>query len=162
MGTFIQLVIDGLSAGSIYAALALAIVLVNQATGLINFAQGGMAVLATYVAWVLTNQGVPLDLPKAATAGAVQSVFTVSIDDQGSVRVNGHAVAGRASLGAEARRALAADPQMRTLISASQQASHGTVMQVVDSMRAVGVSKIAFAVDKSLPPATFEAQNDRE
>ena len=45
MGTFIQLVIDGLSTGSIYAALALAIVLVNQATGLINFAQGGMAVL---------------------------------------------------------------------------------------------------------------------
>ena len=44
MGTFIQLVVDGLSTGSIYAALALAIVLVNQATGLINFAQGGMAV----------------------------------------------------------------------------------------------------------------------
>ena len=38
MGTFVQLVIDGLSTGSIYAALALAIVLVNQATGLINFA----------------------------------------------------------------------------------------------------------------------------
>ena len=51
MGTFIQLVVDGLSTGSIYAALALAIVLVNQATGLINFAQGGMAVLAAYVAW---------------------------------------------------------------------------------------------------------------
>ena len=62
MGTFIQLVIDGLSTGSIYAALALAIVLVNQATGLINFAQGGMAVLAAYVAWWLTTQGVPLVL----------------------------------------------------------------------------------------------------
>jgi len=60
MGTFVQLVVDGLSTGSVYAALALAIVLVHQATGLINFAQGGMAVLATYVAWVLTNQGVPL------------------------------------------------------------------------------------------------------
>jgi branched-chain amino acid transport system permease protein len=60
MGTFVQLVVDGLSTGSVYAAIALAIVLVHQATGLINFAQGGMAVLATYVAWVLTNQGVPL------------------------------------------------------------------------------------------------------
>ncbi|MGY1841345.1 MULTISPECIES: branched-chain amino acid ABC transporter permease [unclassified Modestobacter] len=60
MGTFIQLVVDGLSAGSVYAAIALAIVLVHQATGLINFAQGGMAVLAAYVAWWLTNQGVPL------------------------------------------------------------------------------------------------------
>jgi branched-chain amino acid transport system permease protein len=60
MGTFIQLVIDGLSSGSIYAALALAIVLVNQATGLINFAQGGMAVLSAYIAWQLTAWSVPL------------------------------------------------------------------------------------------------------
>jgi branched-chain amino acid transport system permease protein len=62
MGKFVQLVVDGLSQGSIYGALALAIVLVNQATGLINFAQGGMAVLAAYVAWWLTTQGVPLVL----------------------------------------------------------------------------------------------------
>lgn len=60
MGTFIQLVIDGLSAGSIYAALALAIVLVNQATGLINFAQGGMAVLAGYIAYSFLQAGLPL------------------------------------------------------------------------------------------------------
>ena len=62
MGKFVQLVIDGLSTGSVYGALALAIVLVHQATGLINFAQGGMAVLSAYVAWVLTNQDVPLIL----------------------------------------------------------------------------------------------------
>ncbi|WEG07993.1 branched-chain amino acid ABC transporter permease [Microbacterium horticulturae] len=62
MGTFIQLVIDGLSTGSIYAALALAIVLVNQATGLVNFAQGGMAVLSAYIAWWLAGLGVPLIL----------------------------------------------------------------------------------------------------
>ena len=36
--------------------------LVNQATGLINFAQGGMAVLSAYVAWRLTTHGVPLIL----------------------------------------------------------------------------------------------------
>ncbi|TYP89198.1 branched-chain amino acid ABC transporter permease [Blastococcus xanthinilyticus] len=62
MEKFVQLVVDGLSTGSVYAALALAIVLVHSATGLVNFAQGGMAVLAAYVAWVLTNQGVPLIL----------------------------------------------------------------------------------------------------
>jgi branched-chain amino acid transport system permease protein len=62
MGKFVQLVVDGLSTGSVYGAIALAIVLVNQATGLINFAQGGMAVLAAYVAWWLTTDGVPLVL----------------------------------------------------------------------------------------------------
>jgi len=62
MGKFVQLVVDGLSTGSIYGAIALAIVLVNQATGLINFAQGGMAVLAAYIAWWQTTHGVPLIL----------------------------------------------------------------------------------------------------
>jgi branched-chain amino acid transport system permease protein len=60
MGKFVQLVVDGLSTGSVYGAIALAIVLVNQATGIINFAQGGMAVLAAYVAWWLTTHSVPL------------------------------------------------------------------------------------------------------
>ena len=67
MEKFVQLVVDGLSTGSVYAALALAIVLVHSATGLVNFAQGGMAVLAAYVAWVLTNQGVPLVLAIVAS-----------------------------------------------------------------------------------------------
>ena len=62
MGKFVQLVVDGLSTGSIYGAIALAIVLVNQATGLVNFAQGGMAVLSAYVAWWLQKSGVPLVL----------------------------------------------------------------------------------------------------
>jgi branched-chain amino acid transport system permease protein len=62
VGKFVQLVVDGLSTGSVYGAIALAIVLVNQATGLINFAQGGMAVLSTYVAWWLTTHDVPLIL----------------------------------------------------------------------------------------------------
>src|SRR3954468_22042018 len=62
MGKFVQLVVDGLSTGSIYGAIALAIVLVNQATGLINFAQGGMAVLAAYFAYTFLQWGVPLVL----------------------------------------------------------------------------------------------------
>jgi branched-chain amino acid transport system permease protein len=64
---FVQLTVDGLSIGSVYAAIALAIVLVHSATGLINFAQGGLAVLAAYSAWTLTNLGVPLLLAIVAS-----------------------------------------------------------------------------------------------
>lgn len=60
MGTFIQLIIDGLSTGSIYAVLALAIVLVNQATGMVNFAQGALAVLSGYIALTALRAGAPL------------------------------------------------------------------------------------------------------
>lgn len=60
MGTFIQLIVDGLGTGSIYAALGLAIVLVNQSTGMINFAQGGMAVLSAYFVFAFVGWGMPL------------------------------------------------------------------------------------------------------
>ena len=58
MADFLQQVVAGLASGSIYAALALALVLIHRATGVINFAQGEMATLSTYVAWTLTaNHG---------------------------------------------------------------------------------------------------------
>jgi branched-chain amino acid transport system permease protein len=55
MADFMQQVVAGLASGSIYASLALALVLIYRATGLINFAQGEMATLSTYIAWTLTT-----------------------------------------------------------------------------------------------------------
>ena len=60
MQHLIQQVVDGLAAGSIYGALALALVLVYRATGMINFAQGLFAVASTYVVWSLWRAGLPL------------------------------------------------------------------------------------------------------
>jgi branched-chain amino acid transport system permease protein len=55
MANFMQQVVAGLASGSIYASLALALVLIHRATGVINFAQGEMATLSTYIAWTLTT-----------------------------------------------------------------------------------------------------------
>jgi branched-chain amino acid transport system permease protein len=52
-------VLAGLATGGIYASLALALVMIYQATHLVNFAQGEMAMFATYFAWSLINAGVP-------------------------------------------------------------------------------------------------------
>jgi branched-chain amino acid transport system permease protein len=76
---FIQLVIEGLSTGSIYAALALAIVLVNRATGIINFAQGSMAVLSTFAAYALVQAGVPLPVA-ALIAIAIGFVLGATVE----------------------------------------------------------------------------------
>ena len=50
-------VLAGLASGSIYASLALALVMIYQATHLVNFAQGELAMFATYIAWSLINAG---------------------------------------------------------------------------------------------------------
>ena len=59
MANFVQQVVIGLSSGAIFALLALALVLIHRATGVINFAQGEMAMFSTYIAWQLVQWGLP-------------------------------------------------------------------------------------------------------
>ena len=56
MANFVQQVVAGLGTGAIYGALALALVLIHRATGVINFAQGEMAMFTTFICWsLITN-----------------------------------------------------------------------------------------------------------
>lgn len=55
MTQFFQQVVSGLASGGIYGSLALALVLIHRATGVINFAQGEMATFSTYILWTLTT-----------------------------------------------------------------------------------------------------------
>ena len=51
MDRFVFLTFDGLSRGAVYAAFALALVLIWRAARIVNFAQGAMAVATAYVAY---------------------------------------------------------------------------------------------------------------
>lgn len=57
MEAFVQQLVAGLATGGIYAALALALVMIYQSTHLINFAQGEMAMFSTYIGWQLIQYG---------------------------------------------------------------------------------------------------------
>jgi branched-chain amino acid transport system permease protein len=59
MNLLLHQVLSGLATGGIYASLALALVMIYQATHLVNFAQGELAMFSTYVAWSLMQAGVP-------------------------------------------------------------------------------------------------------
>ena len=59
MDVVLHQVLAGLATGGIYASLALALVMIYQATHLVNFAQGEIAMFTTYIAWSLVNAGVP-------------------------------------------------------------------------------------------------------
>jgi len=59
MDVVLHQVLAGLVTGGIYASLALALVMIYQATHLVNFAQGEIAMFTTYIAWSLVNAGVP-------------------------------------------------------------------------------------------------------
>lgn len=73
----LQLALSGLSIGSIYALVALALVLPFKASGVVNFAQGEIVTFGAYLALILSGLGlpylavVPLVLIGAAALGMV-------------------------------------------------------------------------------------------
>jgi branched-chain amino acid transport system permease protein len=69
MERFIQVIVDGWATGSLYGALAVAVVLIYRATGIVNFAQGELAMFSTFIAWGLMQAGLPLGLAIAGTLG---------------------------------------------------------------------------------------------
>jgi branched-chain amino acid transport system permease protein len=64
---FAQYTVEGLALGAVYGALALALVLVYRATHVINFAQGELAMLTTYIAYQLMLWGLSYWAAFAAT-----------------------------------------------------------------------------------------------
>jgi biopolymer transport protein ExbD len=98
---------------------------------------------------LIVSEAIPFDLPKAATGGATQVVFTVSLDAHGRVRADGHEMQGDESLRRAAHEALARDGEIRTVVQASSAVAHGSVIHVLDELRKAGVRRIAFGVDRA-------------
>lgn len=57
MEALLQQIFSGLATGGIYALVAMALVMIYQATHHINFAQGEMATFSTFTAWALIQYG---------------------------------------------------------------------------------------------------------
>lgn len=67
MSSLLPQLLAGLATGGIYASVALALVMIYQATNHVNFAQGEMAMFSTFLAWALIQNGMPYWLAFALT-----------------------------------------------------------------------------------------------
>ncbi|TSA20104.1 MAG: branched-chain amino acid ABC transporter permease [Actinomycetales bacterium] len=78
MFQFINTLLIGITAGSIYSLMAIAIVLVWRSTRVINFAQGGLALASSFVGASILAQQISfwIALPIAMIAGALFSALT--------------------------------------------------------------------------------------
>jgi len=72
-----QLIVSGLAAGSLYALMAIGLVLIFKTTDIVNFAHGDMAMFSTFIAYLL------LTIPKVpfavALLGAVATGFLLGV-----------------------------------------------------------------------------------
>ena len=76
MTTFFQLVVVGISTGSVFAIVGMSLVLVYRATGIVNFAQGVFAVLAGLLTYSL---GKHMSLPLAAVLATLVTAVVATL-----------------------------------------------------------------------------------
>lgn len=77
-----QLLASGLALGSVYALLALSLVLIHKATDVVNFAQGEMAMFGTFVCFALLTKAefpLPVVMLAAVPLGILLGVATERI-----------------------------------------------------------------------------------
>jgi branched-chain amino acid transport system permease protein len=75
----VEVIIGGLAAGLMYSLVALGFVLIYKASGVFNFAQGGMVLFAALTLVGLMERGAPLILALLATA-AVMGALAFAIE----------------------------------------------------------------------------------
>ncbi|WP_433378773.1 branched-chain amino acid ABC transporter permease [Actinoplanes sp. CA-142083] len=71
MTLLIQRLIDGVQSGVLYGSIALALVLVYRATGLLNFATGEIAMFCTFIIWELAGGGLGFPIVVAIIGGMI-------------------------------------------------------------------------------------------
>lgn len=107
-----------------------------------------LLIIFMVTAKLVVSQAMPLDLPKAASAGETQTMLTISIDSTGTLSANGQVITKDDSLTALAAAELSRTPDLRAVLSASSRVEHGQVMHVLDLLRGVGITKVAFGAEK--------------
>jgi biopolymer transport protein ExbD len=110
-----------------------------------------LLIIFMVTAKLVVSRAMPLDLPKAATGGEVQQIFTVSLRADGARQVNGVAADTDPVLLNRAKAALLGQPELRAVVQAEGTVPHARVMHTLDILRQAGLSRIAFGVEPGEP-----------
>lgn len=105
-----------------------------------------LLIIFMVTARIIVSQGMPMDLPKAASGEDMQTVFSVELTEDGKTFVDSTQVAGDQVIGEMAMEAKKKNPELRAVIRADQKVPHGRVIQVLDTLKQAKLSKVAFAV----------------
>ncbi|RCJ19175.1 biopolymer transporter ExbD [Nostoc sp. ATCC 43529] len=95
------------------------------------------------------SEGLPVNLPKAATAKQQQvpSKITITVNEQGVVSLNKKQVAVD-DLTQQVRSLIGSNSEMLVIINADEKVGHGQVVAVMDRVREVPGAKLAIATQR--------------
>ncbi|MBD2096271.1 biopolymer transporter ExbD [Trichocoleus sp. FACHB-591] len=98
--------------------------------------------------YLTSSQGLPVNLPKAATAQAQSSTrITITIDPQGQIALNRQAIPLDA-LEVGVRNLIPSGQESIVVLNADENVRHGQVVQVMDSLRRVPGARLAIATQR--------------
>lgn len=121
-----------------------------------------LLVIFMVTARIIHNQGMPMDLPKAAKGESVQTIFSVELTADKKTYVDSEELKNDDEILNLARAAFGKNKDLRAVIRADKKVEHGRVIHVLDLLKRSGIAKIAFAVspaegvdvDKAAPAGT--------
>jgi biopolymer transport protein ExbD len=116
-----------------------------------------LLIIFMVTAKIIVSQGMPMDLPKAASGESVQTVFSVELSADGRTRVDSEGVANDEAISALAKTAHGRNKDLRAVIRADKKVEHGRVIHVLDLLKRAGIAKIAFAVTPNQANVPVEA-----
>ncbi|MEM7156551.1 MAG: biopolymer transporter ExbD [Myxococcota bacterium] len=114
-----------------------------------------LLIIFIVTAKIVVAPAVPLDLPTASQSEAVQTVLSVAVEADGQISVNGEACA-LSELGAKAQAVKSESADLRAVIAADAAVPHGRVIAVLDTLRATGIDRVAFAANRPTDDANTE------
>lgn len=103
---------------------------------------------------MIVQQGIPLELPRTASATKIESTLTLTIDAQGAMSIDGRPVADGAALTQAAKEAHARASDTKAVIRAPSLVMYGSVIGAMDALRRGDVTHIALATEKSAAPSS--------
>jgi len=104
-----------------------------------------LLIIFMVTARIIHAQGMPMDLPKAASGEAIQTIFSVELGADGTTMVDSEKVARDDAISPLAAAARGKNPDLRAVIRADHKVEHGRVIHVLDLLKRAGIGKIAFA-----------------
>jgi biopolymer transport protein ExbD len=108
-----------------------------------------LLIIFMVTARIIVSQGMPMDLPKAATGEALQQVFSVELSMDGKTRVDSEVIPNDDAITPLAKAAKAKNADLRAVVRADTKLEYGRVIHAIDLLKRAGIAKIAFAVSPS-------------
>jgi biopolymer transport protein ExbD len=98
---------------------------------------------------LIAKQAIEVDLPKASTgASPTPTTLAVTLTRDGGLYLDGKPITAEA-LRAAVAAAVKKDPKTQAMIAGDKDVSHGRVVWVMDTVKALGVASFAIQIDPS-------------